>query len=240
MIFLGITGGVGSGKSEVLRILQKDYGAEVLYADDIAKQLMKPHTPVYRKLRKVFESYDVFCGDGTIDRPAMAQVLFSNDALRGQMNAIVHPAVLEYALERKAAMEREEQMTAVAEERKTAVAAEKPKNGADLASGVSDERIKSSDRRRETLLVLEAALLLEAGYDACCDEVWYVHAPEQVRRERLRASRGYSDERIDRTMKSQLPEEVFYSRCTAVIENGGSLEETRDQIAALMAGLKRR
>ncbi len=204
MIFLGITGGVGSGKSEVLRILQNDYGAEVLFADDIAKQLMEPGTLVYRKLRKVFEPYDVFCEDGTIDRPAMAQVLFSDDSLRRQMNAIVHPAVLDYALERKATME------------------------------------KTSDPQQETLLVLEAALLLEAGYDAYCDEVWYIHAPEEVRRQRLRASRGYSDERIDSTMKSQLPEEVFYSRCTAVIENGGSLEETREQIAARMAELVRK
>ncbi len=200
MFFLGITGGVGAGKSEVLSILSDAYGAKVLYADEIAKQLMEPGTPVYDRIREAFSEYGVFGDDGLIDRPRMAQVLFADDALRRQMNAIVHPAVLEAALKEKAAAEAKE--------------AKKAAGG---------------------LLVLEAALLLEAGYDRYCDEVWYVYAPEDVRWQRLAASRGYSDERIGRMMKSQLPEEVFRSRCTAVIDNGGTIEETRAQIEALLA-----
>jgi dephospho-CoA kinase len=75
------------------------------------------------------------------------------------------------------------------------------------------------------VFVMEAALLLEARYDVLCDEVWYVYADEEVRRERLKRTRGYSDEKIDSIMKSQLPEDVFRERCDFVLDNSGTLEE---------------
>ena len=55
--------------------------------------------------------------------------------------------------------------------------------------------------------------------------IWYVYADEEVRRERLKRTRGYSDEKIDSIMKSQLPEDVFRERCDFVLDNSGTLEE---------------
>jgi dephospho-CoA kinase len=80
------------------------------------------------------------------------------------------------------------------------------------------------------LYVIEAALLPEAGYENICDELWYIYTEEAVRRERLKKSRGYSDEAISRMILSQSPESVFREVCRVVIDNSGTFEETKEQI----------
>ncbi|MFR6332735.1 MAG: dephospho-CoA kinase [Eisenbergiella sp.] len=66
--------------------------------------------------------------------------------------------------------------------------------------------------------------------DRIVDELWYVYADEEVRRKRLKESRGYSDAKIDHIFHSQLPEEEFRRHCRRVIENNGDLQETCRQI----------
>ena len=81
-------------------------------------------------------------------------------------------------------------------------------------------------------IVVEAALLLEDHYDAICDEIWFIYADEPVRRERLKSSRGYDDERIDRMMAAQKPESFYRSNCRAVIDNSSDdREKTWMQVA---------
>ena len=67
--------------------------------------------------------------------------------------------------------------------------------------------------------VIEAALLIEAGYQNMCDEVWYVHAPIQDRIVRMKENRGYSDEKIERLLAAQLSEEIFLRHADFVVEN---------------------
>ena len=70
-----------------------------------------------------------------------------------------------------------------------------------------------------------STLLFEDGYDRICDEIWTVSSGEAVRRERLKSSRGYSDEKIDAVLRSQHPDEWYRERADAVIENNGSKED---------------
>ena len=77
---------------------------------------------------------------------------------------------------------------------------------------------------------LEAALLIEDHYDEICDEIWYIYTSEEVRRKRLKESRGYTDEYITNIIRKQLSEEVFREKCHVVIDNSRSVEETREQI----------
>ena len=79
---------------------------------------------------------------------------------------------------------------------------------------------------------MESALLLEEKYDAMCDELWYIYTKEAVRRERLKASRGYSDEKIDQMLKNQASEELYRSHCSFEINNSGDFVETQAQIDA--------
>ena len=74
--------------------------------------------------------------------------------------------------------------------------------------------------------------MIEGGYLALVDEMWYIYADEQVRRERLRASRGYSQEKIARIMASQLTEAQFRESCDFVIDNSGDFAGTCRQIDA--------
>ena len=85
---------------------------------------------------------------------------------------------------------------------------------------------------------VEAALLIEGGYLALVDEMWYIYADEAVRRQRLSASRGYSEEKIARIMSSQLGEARFRESCDFVIDNSGELAESYRQIDRRLSGLK--
>ena len=73
-------------------------------------------------------------------------------------------------------------------------------------------------------------MLIEDGYLNIVDEMWYIYAREDVRRERLRKNRNYSDEKIDAIMEAQLTEEEFRNACSVVIDNSGTLEESFLQI----------
>ena len=80
------------------------------------------------------------------------------------------------------------------------------------------------------LLVLEAALLIEEHYDEICDELWYIYTDREIRRERLKISRGYSDTKIDQIFDSQLSEDEYRKNCQLVINNDGRIEQTLTQI----------
>lgn len=70
---------------------------------------------------------------------------------------------------------------------------------------------------------MESALLLDDHYEVFCDEVWYIDAGEDVRRKRLKDSRGYSDEKIDNILKSQKTKEELVEGCDYCIDNSGEL-----------------
>ena len=173
MIFIGITGGVGAGKSAVLSYLKELDGVRVMLSDEIAHELMEPGSDCYNRLKELFAGEPIWLEDGHFDRPALAGVIFSNDKKRELLNEVVHPAVKEYVLN-----------------------------------------------------VVKEALLIEEGYGEICDELWYIYASEEVRRKRLKSSRGYSDEKIDSIFASQLKEAEYRRHCKEVIDNDGDIENT--------------
>ena len=93
MKFIGVTGGVGAGKSTVLTYLQEHYHCRVVLADDLAKSMMQPGSICYTALVTLLQPYQVLDEQGNIEKEAMARLLFSDDAVRTQVNQIVHPAV---------------------------------------------------------------------------------------------------------------------------------------------------
>lgn len=191
MYFIGITGGVGAGKSEIIRYLEHRPDTRVMLADEIAHELMEPGSACYEALSILFSGEEVFLPEGGFDRGRLAAVIFGDDGKRERLNAIVHPAVKEY-VRAQAARERE--------------------------------------RGELSWLFLEAALLIEEHYDEICDELWYIDTREAVRRERLKLSRGYTDEKIDRILASQLGEDVYRGACRVTIDNSGTLESAIEQI----------
>lgn len=190
MKVIGITGGVGAGKSAILAYIKEKYNCRILLADEAAHLVKEPGQPCYEKLVKLL-SRDILNGDGTINKQKMAEKIFASELLRLEVNHIIHPAVKELIL------------NAIAEERK---------------------------KEQYDFFFLEAALLIEDGYLEIVDEMWYIYAREEVRRQRLKTTRMYSDEKIDAIMESQLREEDFRKYCKVVIDNSEALTDACRQI----------
>ena len=96
-MILGLTGGVGSGKSTVTRILQEEYGFKLLLTDDIAKQLELPGGSCYEAMVKVFGEEILADGYGSrIDNPRLAAKIYADPEALETVNNIVHPAVWRY------------------------------------------------------------------------------------------------------------------------------------------------
>ena len=200
MRFIGITGGIGAGKSEVLQYIRSHYKCVVYLADEVAHLVKAPGTKAYGQLAELL-GQEVLGADGEIDRAAMADRIFANPALLEQVNGIIHPAVREFLLEQLA-------------------------------------RVRESGEAE--LFFVEAALLIECGYLALVDEMWYIYADEQVRRERLKASRGYSEEKISQIMSKQLTEQRFRESCDFVIDNSGDLAERCRQVDGRLSAFCRK
>lgn len=107
MKFIGITGGVGAGKSAILDYLKNKPDTKVMLADEIAHELMVPETQCYDRLKAEFGTEDIYQKDGFFDRIKLAQVIFSDNEKRKKLNGIVHPAVRKYVIG-QAAYERKE------------------------------------------------------------------------------------------------------------------------------------
>ena len=190
MRFIGITGGVGAGKTEILKYIGQHYKCEIYLADEIGHKVKEPGTEGYRALVELLGN-GILAADGQIDKAAMAARIFADPMILEQVNAIIHPAVKKY---------------------------------------LSDRLAEARDRGDVELFFVEAALLIENGFEGIVDEMWYIYAGEDVRRKRLSENRGYTPEKIEKIMTSQLTEEAFREHCDFVIDNSDSLEKSYRQI----------
>lgn len=190
MKVIGITGGVGAGKSSILKFIEDNTNSKIIMADDLAKELCLKGERCYEPLVALL-SKEVCGADGEIDRGRMAAMIFADSKLLKRVNEIIHPAVKEYIKEQIALFQ------------------------ADI---------------KVDFFFIEAALLIEDGYKAIVDELWYIYTDKEIRRKRLKESRGYSDAKIDSIFASQLSDEEFRSNSDFVIDNSGTEEESFDQI----------
>lgn len=190
MRVIGITGGVGAGKTKILDFIRRHYRCRIYLADEVARLIQQPGQTCYEKITALLGT-GILKEDGSIDRGKMAARIFVDNELLKKVNAIVHPAVRKY-----------------------------------LENAVEEARAE----KETELFFIEAALLIENGYRNYVDEMWYIYAPVEVRKERLRESRSYSDEKTEQIMRSQLSEERFRENCDFVINNGASLAEAYEQI----------
>ena len=187
---VGITGGVGSGKSVVMKMLEEEFGAKIILADLVAHDLMEPGALSYEQIVNNFGT-EILAADGTIDRTALSQLVFSDSEKLAILNQITHPNVKKEILSRIEKYQKE---------------------------GTA------------SLIAVEAALLIEEGYQEFFDEMWFVYVSEGTRIKRLMEGRGYSEEKSRSIMKQQLCEEEFVAHCDKVIDNNRGLDELRAQL----------
>ena len=192
MKVIGITGGVGAGKSQALQYMQETWGAYVCYADNIGHMLQQPGELCYKR---IVDAFGVHILDDTkqINRKKLAKIIFSDEEKRLALNAIMHPSIKERIR----------------------------------------KLIQAENEKGTKHFLVEAALLIEDAYEQICEEVWYVYAPEDVRRERLKQTRGYTDEKIEQIFTSQLSDREYREHCKVIIDNCEGVERMYEQIDAL-------
>ncbi len=198
MKIIGITGGIGGGKSSILNFISSHYISEIYYADEIARELELPGTIVYDRLVSIFgENILENDPDRAIDKKKFAQVLYSDKSNLDRANMIIHPAVENYI----------------------------------------NEKMRAAVKMRETeLFFVEAALLIENGYNDIVDEMWYIYADDETRIRRLMEDRGYSREKAISIMESQLSDKDFRDNSDVIIDNNGDLKTACDQVKARLEG----
>ena len=93
MKVLGLTGGIGSGKSMVLSMFA-NLGAEVIDADQLAREVVEPGQPALEEIATAF-GRDMLMPDGRLDRGKLARIIFADPVARARLNAITHPRIQE-------------------------------------------------------------------------------------------------------------------------------------------------
>lgn len=201
---LGISGGIGSGKSAACKTLVNDLGCWAhLEADTIAHNVYKPNTQAVREIVHEFGS-QILTENGDVDRKQLGAIVFSSPERMSKLERIVWPHVKE-----------EIQKTLNWYQRQTVPPSKIP------------------------ILVLEAAVLVDAGWDDLLDGLWVVKAPEDVALSRLQSQRGFTAEDARTRIEAQkvrrgignLEQEIDDGIVSCVITNDTTAEELKAQLA---------
>ncbi len=195
---LGLSGGIGTGKSTVARFLGS-LGAAVIDADAIVHELQAPGTPMLDEIKAAFGS-ELIDTEGKLDRSALGAIAFRDAAARRQLEQIVHPKVVATIADRVA----------------NAQAAGTPLIVVDIP--LLFDRRESSPSPEST-----------PSFDATV----LVYAPEQQQIERQMTRDGCDREAALQRIRAQLPIENKKAMADVIIDNSGSLEETRRQTRML-------
>ena len=215
MLILGLTGGIGCGKTAVLTILKEEYDAYIIEADRLAHELMEPGKTVYQGIVDAFgmevlmdtdidisapAEGDAVTDNGqstvnrSIDRKKLGDIVFHDKDKLALLNSISHPLVKEEIL----------------------------------------RRIEEQKDAGKKLFVIEAALLIQDGYKSICDKMCYVYADLDVRISRLCEYRGFTKERAQVVIDSQESEAFYLEACDYKIDNSGSIENTKKDLKHIL------
>ena len=181
MLVIGLTGSIGTGKSEAARQLEA-LGASIISADQVGHEAYTPNTEAWEHVVSVFGD-EILQDDGEIDRRKLGTIVFSDPGQLERLNQIMHPR---------------------------------------MAQMVAD-KVEVLRRQGVEVVVVEAALLFEAGWDSLVEEVWTTDSPEQAVIERLKVRNGMSEEEARKRMSSQMGRTERLDRSDYVIENSGDM-----------------
>lgn len=191
MKVVGLTGGIGSGKSTVSK-LAEEMGAVILDADKVGHEAYTPDSETWREVVAAFGD-EIVAEDRSIDRRKLGAIVFADTAALARLNGIMHPRMFD----------------------------------------MMKARLDEHRRQGTKIVVLEAAILIEAEWTPLVDEVWVTVASEPVVVERVRERTGLPEEQIRSRIRSQLSNEERTRQADEVIVNDGSLDELRATVAKL-------
>ena len=191
MLVIGLTGGIGTGKSEVARLLQS-LGASVISADEVGHEAYAPDSESWREVVDTFGK-EILQPSGEIDRQKLGAIVFSDPQQLEKLNAIMHPR---------------------------------------MARMVAD-RIQVLRDQGASTVVVEAALLFEAGWDSLVDEVWTTDSSVELVVERLQARNGMDEKESRRRIGSQMDRAERIERSDLVVDNSSDVSALEQTVMGL-------
>ena len=181
MLVIGLTGSIGTGKSEAARQLEI-LGASIISADQVGHEAYTPNTEAWEQVVAAFGD-DILQDDKDIDRRKLGAIVFSDPSQLEKLNSIMHPR---------------------------------------MARMVSD-KIEVLRGQGVKVVVVEAALLFEAGWDALVEEVWVTDTSEDIVVGRLKERNGLSEEEAKKRINSQMDRAERIERSDFVIDNSSDM-----------------
>ena len=194
---IGLTGGVGSGKSYVASVVCRYFPVLHINTDDISRRQMQKGGEAYERVLE-WLGKDILKADGEIDRAKLAELVFGDDKMLAKLNSLTHPPVTVEVKRIIGIVDRGEVMS-----------------------------LMYGRPMKYRAVLVETAILKEAGYDSFCTDIWYVYAPKEERIGRLILSRGYSRAKAESVIAAQADEDEFRSYCTGEIDNHDGIEGGR-------------
>lgn len=201
MLRVGLTGGIGCGKSTVAAMMQR-LGCHLLDADDLAHRLIEPGQPAYDDIVREF-GRDILDATGRIDRPKLGAIVFADAGRRAKLESFIHPRVFEARAKELKALE------------------EADPHG---------------------IAVIEAALLVEAGYYKQLDRLIVVWCRPEQQLARLTDpafGRNMIPDQAKRRINAQLDLSEKRKLADDEIDTSGTVEETERQVVGLVEKLRR-
>jgi len=195
MIVIGLTGGIGSGKSTVGAML-KDLGAAFIDADKVGHKLLREDNDLKWAIISAFGE-GILDQDQAIDRQKLARIVFCDSQALSQLNAITHPAI----------------------------------------SQAVSEQVAEFRSEGYKVVVVEAALLVEAGWSNQADVIWLTVAPPDVIMQRLVGNMGYSEAEASSRIACQVSNVIRRRYANALIDTDTSLVELKSQVKTLWQSL---
>ena len=192
MYTIGLTGGIGTGKSEVLSIL-RDLGASTVEADLLAHELYSPGKPAWQDIIETFGS-GILTAEQQINRKKLGEIVFADRNKLSKLNQIVHPRIFDHLKE-------------LIEEQKMA---------------------------GTRLLVIEAAVLIEAEWTEMVDSVWVVQASKGIIIKRLKEKTTLTEEQITQRINAQISDAQRQEKANEILTNNGDKSDLRDQVRKLI------
>ena len=189
MLVIGLTGSIGTGKSEATRTLQ-GLGAEVINADQVGHEAYTPHTDSWNTVVDAF-GRDILQSDGEIDRRKLGAIVFADPGQMAKLNGIMHPRI----------------------------------------AGMVSEKIEQMRSNGVQVVVVEAALMFEAGWETLVDEVWATASPLEIVFQRLMSRNHMDEQEVRKRIVSQMDIQERLDRADVVVDNSGD-------VAALEATVK--
>ena len=188
MLVIGLTGGIGSGKTTVSKILQ-DMGAVVLDADRVGHEAYNPGTQTWRDVVAAFGE-DIVQDNGEIDRRKLGSIVFNDAPAMKKLTDIMWPRIY----------------------------------------GIVKERTEEQKKSGTEVMVVEAAVLVEANWTPLVDDVWVITASEDAVVKRLKESKGMTEEQVRSRIDAQMCSDERLSRADVVIYNDSGLGQLKQQL----------